>query len=194
MAFGSQVEGGSRVNLIDVRTGNISRTVDLPDSLVRDVVPLPDGWAWVPAGADRIIVQRGDKRAEIKKPDWFVALYIVDYDAANQRLLMLGWGPSQDSLGVAVVPVDGGTTVMWAKDFAERGAARFIDNGALLFQPWDTPESIVLYRVTAPGKMQRLGKVPRSVAGVSISDDLKRAMVLEADYHGDAFMSRVVRP
>jgi hypothetical protein len=42
--------------------------------------------------------------------------------------------------------------------------------------------------------MQRLGKVPRSVAGVSLSDDLKRALVLESDYHGDAFMSRVVRP
>ena len=94
----------------------------------------------------------------------------------------------------AVVPVDGGTPVMWARSFAERGPARFLDDGSILFQPWDTPESIVLYKVTAPEKMQRLGKVPRSVAGVNLSDDLKRAIVLEADYHGDAFMSRVVRP
>ena len=107
---------------------------------------------------------------------------------------MLGWGAHQDTLGVAVVPVDGGTPVMWARAFAERGPARFLDNGSILFQPWDTPESIVFYKVTAPEKMERLGKVPRSVAGVNVSDDLKRAMVLEADYHGDAFMSRIVRP
>ncbi len=82
---------------------------------------------------------------------------------------------------------------MWATSPAERGDAGFLDDGSILFTPWDTPESIVFYRVTAPGKMERLGKVPRSVAGVSVSDDLKRAVVLEADYHGDAYMSRIVR-
>ena len=192
--FGNQVEGGIRVNLMDVRTGAISRTVDLPDSLVRDVVPLADGWAWVPASSDRIVVRRGDKTTEIAKPAWFNSVYMLDVDVTGQRLLMVGWGASQDTLGVAVVPVDGGTPVMWARAFAERGPARFLADGSILFQPWDTPESIVFYKVTAPEKMQRLGKVPRSVAGVNVSDDLKRAMVLEADYHGDAFMSRVVRP
>jgi hypothetical protein len=29
---------------------------------------------------------------------------------------------------------------------------------------------------------------------VSVSDDLKRAVVIESDYHGDACMSRIVRP
>jgi len=192
--FGNQTDGGSRVNLMDVRTGAISRTVDLPDSLVRDVVPLPDGWAWVPASSDRLVVRRGDTTTEIAKLAWFTTIYMLDVDAAGQRLLMVGWGRTQDTLGVAVVPVDGGTPVMWARSFAERGPARFLDDGSILFQPWDTPESIVLYKVTAPEKMQRLGKVPRSVAGVNLSDDLKRAIVLEADYHGDAFMSRVVRP
>ena len=57
-----------------MRNGATSRTVDLPDSLVRDVVPLPDGWAWMPASSDRLIVRRGDKTTEIPKPEWFVAI------------------------------------------------------------------------------------------------------------------------
>ncbi len=36
--------------------------------------------------------------------------------------------------------------------------------------------------------------MPRSVAGITVSDDLKRAVVIESDYHGDAYMSRIVRP
>jgi hypothetical protein len=131
---------------------------------------------------------------EVAEPSWFSSVYGVDVDPSGQHLLIVGWGQSQDSLGVAVVPVDGGTPVIWAKAFAERGVARFIDDGSILFAPWDTPESIVFYHVTAPEKVARLGKVPRSVAGVSVSHDLKRALVLEQDYHGDAFMSRVVRP
>lgn len=83
---------------------------------------------------------------------------------------------------------------MWGKAFAERGNARFLTDGSVFFNPYDTPASIVLYKLTGPNQMQRLGKVPRTLAAVNISNDLKRAMVLEADYHGDAFMSRVVRP
>ncbi len=69
------------------RTGANSRTVDLPDSLMRAVIPLPDGWAWVPASADRIIVRRGEKTLEFPKPEWFIALHMLDFDAASQRLL-----------------------------------------------------------------------------------------------------------
>ncbi len=191
--FGAQVDGGARFSLMDVRTGAVSRTLDLPDSLVLDVVPLADGWAWVPSTADRVVVRRGEKTLEIPKPAWYGSLYMLDVDRTGQQLLMLGWGPTEDTLGVSVVPIDGGTPVMWATSFAERGPARFLSDGSILFQPWDTPESVLLNKVAAPGKVQRLGKVPRSVAGVNLSDDLKRAMVLEADYHGDAFMSKVVR-
>ena len=157
-------------------------------------MPIPDGWAWVPSTSDRLMVQRAGKTIEIAKPAWFAAVLGVDVDPAGQRLLMLGWGRSYDTLGVAVVGVEGGTPVDVVNVAAEQGEARFLGDGSILFAPWDTPESIVFYRVRAPDRVQRLGKVPRSVAGISVSDDLKRAVVLEADYHGDAYMSRVVRP
>jgi hypothetical protein len=49
----------------------------------------------------------------------------------------------------------------------------------------------VLYQVHGPG---RLEAVTRPIAGISVSDDLERIGVLESNYHGDAFMSRIVRP
>jgi serine/threonine-protein kinase len=39
-----------------------------------------------------------------------------------------------------------------------------------------------------------LGEVPRPIAGLSVSRDLRHAVVKVQDYHGDAWMHRVVRP
>jgi hypothetical protein len=119
----------------------------------------------------------------------------VAADAMGQRLAVVGWNAgTYDSIGVAVVPAGGGTPAIWTVSAAEQGAAHFLDDGSLLFTPWDTPESAVLYRVAGPGRAERLGSVPRPIAGISLSNDLKRTAVLESNYHGDAYMSRIVRP
>ena len=195
VAVMNQTRAGVHLGLLDVRTGAVSRAVDLPDSLTRSVTPLPDGWAWIPATSDRVIVQRGDNRLEIRRPAWFGDLSGVSSDRAGQRLALSGWNAgTNDSMGVAVVPVAGGTPVLWAATPAEQGGARFLEDGSVLFVPWDTPESVVLYRVREPGRLERLGSMPRPIAGVSVSGDLKRAAVLESTYHGDAYMSRIVRP
>jgi len=52
---GRRVAGGTRVGLLDVRTGAMSRTLTIPDSLVGDAWPVPDGWAWIPNTRDREI-------------------------------------------------------------------------------------------------------------------------------------------
>jgi hypothetical protein len=45
-----------------------------------------------------------------------------------------------------------------------------------------------------PGEVKRLGAITRPIAAVSASGDLQRAAILERNYHGDAYMSRIVRP
>ena len=52
----------------------------------------------------------------------------------------------------------------------------------------------MLYKVSGPGRLDRLGAVTRPIAGISVSRDLQRIAVLETNYHGDAYMSRIVRP
>jgi hypothetical protein len=127
-------------------------------------------------------------------PKWYEGIFGLDVDPTGQRLLMIGWNAgSNDSLGLATVPVDGGVPVMWARSYAEGGEAGFLADGSVLFEPSPTQESVALLQVRGPGDIRALGIVPRPVAGVRVSADLKRALVIERRYHGDAWMSRIVR-
>ena len=94
---------------------------------------------------------------------------------------------------MAVVSSDGGVPVMWATHFAEYGAMSFLSDGSIAFKVFPSQESVSLYRVSSPGHAQFLGTVPRPIAGMSYSADLKHATIDTRDYHGDAWMSRVAR-
>ena len=119
----------------------------------------------------------------------------VDADAEGTRLAFAGWNRGTvDTLGVAVVPVDGSAPAIWAKSYAEGGGVDFLNDGSLLFKYRPTQESVALLQVRGPGNITRLGTVPRPVDDISVSGDLKRIAVVERDYHGDAWMSRIVRP
>ncbi len=183
---------GLHVGLVDVRTGAQQRSVDLPDSNTIDVAPLPDGWAWIPATDDRVIVQRAGKTSEIREPAWFGTLTQVLVDPTGQRVGFMGWNASTfDTLGVAVIPTNGGAPVTWATAFAETGWSKFLADGSMLFTVFGTEESATLYQVRAPGQLARLGTVAHPIIAASVSGDLRRATLLVRDYHGDAWMSRV---
>jgi len=62
----------------------------------------------------------------------------------------------------------------------------------VFFLAWEAASTAVLYHLTAPGGKRRLGVVPRPITSISVSDDLKRAVVYTEDYFGDAWISRVV--
>ncbi len=192
LLVGGQSASGMHAALVDVHTGAVQRSLDLPDSLIVDLVPLPDGWAWIPATADRIIIQRGGNRLEIPKPTSMAFLQGVRVDRAGQRFVGVGWNSQGDSIRVAVVPVTGGPWAIWMSAPAEQGVARFADDGSVVFVRSDTPESVVLYRLTAPDKPETLGRVRMSVLSATVSGDLKRMALLAASYRGDAFMSKVV--
>jgi hypothetical protein len=172
----------------------MTRTTTIPDSLAADVRPLSDGWAWIPSSKDRVRVERAGKTVEIPKPAWFGQLDRLAVDAKNERVAMGGWNAgTYDSIGVAVAPLAGGTATFWTADAAEGGDMMWLDEGSLLFAPRDTPESSLLYKLTGSGKPTRLGRISRPNAGISVSADLKHLSVIERNYHGDAFTSRIVR-
>jgi hypothetical protein len=195
VAVSTQTPRGLHLAVRDIRSGAELRVLDLPDSIITDFEPLADGWAWIPADGDRVIVQRAGRTVNIAKPAWFGPIFNVSRDPAGPRILFSGWNAGTfDTLGVAVVPLDGGTPVTWAAMFAEGGGGRFSSDGSILFNVRQTQESFALYRLRAPGRLERLGAVPRPIAGLTVSRDLRHATVLARDYHGDAWMSRVVRP
>jgi eukaryotic-like serine/threonine-protein kinase len=191
---GRRVTGGTGVGLMDVRTGAMSRTLVIPDSLVADAWPVPGGWAWIPSTKDRVHIEREGKAVEIPMPAWFAEVNYLAVDSAGGRIAMGGWNAgTYDSIGVAVAPLAGGAPELWTADAAEGAESQWLRDGGLLVSVHDTPESVVLYRVTGPRRVIRLGRVARPSANTSVSDDLRRISVVERNYHGDAFSSRVVR-
>ena len=193
-AVWGQTGKGTHLALLDVRTGVERQGLDLPDSLILDFAPVRDGWAWIPASGDRIVVEQGGRRREIQKPPWLAAVFNVNATATSDRIALTGWNLSTfDTLGFYVVGTDGSKETMWGRLFAESGAGRFSSDGTLQLTVFQTQDAASLYRVPAPGKLVRLGTVPLPVAQVSASADLRRLAVVVRDYHGDAWMSRVVR-
>jgi hypothetical protein len=194
VVYGAQTATGLHVGLVDVRTGPLPGGLELPDSLAYGVTPVAGGWAWIPSTRDRAVVERAGKRIEIPMPRWFDDLEDLEADRAGARLAMLGWNTgTNDTLGVAVVSADGGTPAIWATGYAEDGRVGFLADGSVLFQVRPTQESMALLQARGSGDVKRLGVIPRPVASVSVSADLTRALIVERNYHGDAWMSRIVR-
>ena len=192
---GTRTPRGLKLQVIDVRSNASSNVLEVPDSSIRAAVPLPDGWAWIPAGGTRIIVEQGGQRREIPKPSWFSNLTSLGASRDGTRLLYTGWGAAtEDTLRLEEVPVTGGTPTVLASSFAERGSARFLSDGSALFTVWLEPESVTLYRVRGPGIVEAVGTVPHVAALFSVSDDLQRASLAWRDSQGDAWLYRVVKP
>jgi hypothetical protein len=139
-------------------------------------------------------IERAGKAVEIPKPAWFAEYDRLAVDSAGGRVVMMGWNAATlDSMGVAVAPLAGGTPEQWTAEPAEYADVQWLGDGNVLFSVRDTPESVVLYRLAGPGRSTRLGRVTRPSANTSVSNDLKRISVVERNYRGDAFMSRVVK-
>jgi hypothetical protein len=194
VATATQTPRGLHLARVDLRTGAERGALDLPDSLVFDFVPLPDGWAWIPPGGGRLVVRQGGRTRQIPKPDWFNLLTTVSA-SPDGRIVYTGWNASTfDTLRIDVLSPDGGNATRWAAFFAETGSGYFLSDGSVLFTVFGTEESVTLYRVTGPGRVERLGTVPRPVAAITVSKDGRRATVLARDYHGDAWLSKLAKP
>jgi serine/threonine protein kinase len=195
VAIGAQTSRGLHLARVDVRTGAELGALDLPDSIVTAVTPLPDGWAWIPKDRDRIIVVQQGQRHEIAKPAWFGVLTDVDASGDGRRLIYAGWSAAtSDSVRIDVVPTAGGAPTPWATTFAESAFAQWQDDGSILFVVWGQEETVSLSRVTGPGRVEALGTVPHAAGRISASADLARATIGWRDYHGDAWLYRVVKP
>ncbi len=186
--------GGARAVLTDVRTGQTTNALEVADSSLNGVTALPDGWAWVPGTRDRLIIERAGKRSEIPKPKWIGSLNTVSATRDGRQLVFVGWGKTEDSLGVYVVPVEGGSPTRWYTTFSEGGNATWLADGSLLLLHLTGQETAELIQLTAPGQVRRIGTIPHAVNRMSVSADLKRAAFMWREYRGDAWMYKVVRP
>jgi len=102
--------------------------------------------------------------------------------------------PTGDSLGVSVLSLADGAVTHWLTIFGEDADVSWLRDGTILLLLGDSPETYSIYHLLGPGRAVKLGTIPRRVASLSVSKDLKRIAVVVRNYHGDAWTSRVVRP
>lgn len=94
-------------------------------------------------------------------------------------------------MGIAILSPDDGHFTQIMTAFCENASIRYLEDGSLGIAIHDTPESVTFYRTRRGGSIERLGSVPRPVWGYSTN--YRQAVVTTRDYHGDAWVSKVVK-
>jgi hypothetical protein len=119
LEYAGQTKTGLHLALADVRSGAERHPLDLGDSLVQDFAALPDGWAWIPVGGQRIVVQGAAGRREIGKPAWAGSLTWLATMADGRSLSYTSWNAGTfDTMRVDVVPATGGSATPWVSMFS----------------------------------------------------------------------------
>jgi hypothetical protein len=194
LIISTQNAKGLKLKVVDVRNGASSNAMQLPDSVVRAATPLLNGWAWVPASSNKIIIEQSGKRREIAKPAWFSILTNLSTSPDGTRILYQGWGKTtNDSVAFETMPIAGGPPTRLFTTIADHVNHSWLTDGSLLVNVWDTPESLSMYKVKGAGQVEKLGTVPHLVTNFNVSADLKRAVLGWRETKSDAFMYRVVK-
>jgi serine/threonine protein kinase len=177
----------------DVRTDMRRNRIAIPDSAIREFTALTNGWAWIPASSDRLIVVENERRSVFPKPAWFGGIAHLVADPERRRVFYTGWGgPGADSVGLGVLSLDGGTQALWTATPGDAGRIVRIDGHDALFLVQEGRESWHLYTADGPNRIVSLGTIPRPVSSLTASRDLKRTVANVRDYRADAWMSKVI--
>jgi hypothetical protein len=188
-------DGRLALTEVDVASGAERNAAVLPDSAVRDYAALPNGWAWIPASSDRLVIMEGTRRRSVTPPEWFSGIAHLVADPARRRVLYTGWGgPGADSMALAVLSLDDGRNERWTTGAGDAARIVLIDGHGALFLLQSGRETWSAFTVDGPGQATKLAVIPRPLASLSVSRDLTRAVANVDDYRADAWMSRVIRP
>lgn len=179
--------------LQDLRTGAQRDVLQLPDSTLSDEDPTPDGWEWIPASMDRIVVHQAGKTLEIRKPAWYGVPLGLAADPTGRRAAFRGFDAAFDSVGIGMLTLARDSVAQWASLRAENATVTMLADGADFIAAHQMQSSQALYTLSGPGQLKSLGTLPRPLVGMSVSGDLRRATAVERNYVADAWMYDVTR-
>jgi hypothetical protein len=193
VAIRAQTPSGLHLAEVDVRTGAQRNGMDLPDSEVVGAAALSDGWAWIPAAADRIVVRQGGHSREFAMPKSYTYLNQLVLDPSGQRLFYLGGNNVVDSAGGGALALGDGSMTQWGWASGEPAHVTALNDGAVLLEASEAQNFLTFFRLAGPGQMQRVGATARPVLVFAVSSDMKRGSVMQRDYHADAWLHKVIR-
>jgi hypothetical protein len=181
----------------DLRHCEASLTV--PDSSLGDFESLGgDLWSWYPPDGRSIKVQGRGQGAPrtYQLPGWYLVGMSLRRRPGRNKVAVLGWNAATfDSLGLDIFSPADGKFTPWAVWFSEGGRADWLSDGSGGVSLNQTQRITTFYRVTDPGRVERVGSIPRQIqSGGTFSADFKRIAVVTGERRGDVWMSAVVRP
>ena len=192
-----QGDKGVRLVTVEARTGARRSTFSPGDSSVFDLAPLAGGgWAWLPQSAHAVRVWRPGEGSpsELPIPQGNESVWELSAAPDGTRLVTVGWNATEDSLRVHVHTLADGRATHWATFFGEdAGRPVVLADGSVMVFIWETQEIVTLYRLRGPGRVERLGTVPRPVEKIGMSSDGRRVVVSTREFQGDIWLARVER-
>ena len=195
VAVSTQVSGGLHLSQVDIRTGAQRNPFTIPDSVVTSFDALDDGWAWIPASADRVVVVQHGRRHEYHALPWYGGLTQLITDRTRQRVLYLGYNATTgDSARASALSLVDGKQQSWSPTFAERASLSASRTHAAGFAVSARQDWWTLYSLDDPDRMVAVGTFPRALTGVNPSKDGIHATVRAREYRADAWMYQVDRP
>jgi hypothetical protein len=116
-------------------------------------------------------------------------------DAAHRRIFYTGWsGPGGDTVSFGALALDDGTHTVWHARPAGNGRVILGEGDDALFLIEEGGDNWSVFSADGPGRITRIGRVPKPVNTLSISRDRRRVVANVRDYRADAWMSKVIRP
>ncbi|MGB7212423.1 MAG: protein kinase [Gemmatimonadales bacterium] len=153
-----------------------------------DLIP-GGGLAWMPASHDRVRIRRheGDTPRDFLLPSRERG-FNVNVSPNGARLVVMSFIPSTDSLVLNVVSMSDGKVVRWAVIRGQLFFANWVSDGSIMATVTEAGNVQAIYRFTAPGKVQRLGAVPRATA-ITWSRDGRSVAVITSEVRGDVWLA-----
>ena len=196
-SYAERADSAVRFVTLDARTGARLATFAIADSTVVSFDPLAGGgWVWIPPSLNGLRVQRpGEPRPrDLPTPDRNGNVISVAAAPDGGRLVTIGWNATNDSMRVHVISLPDGRAVRWATFFGEYVAkAAFLADGSVVIPVWETQESVTLYRLRGPGRIERVGTIPRPVDQMREASDGRRVVVSTREFQGDIWLARIER-
>jgi hypothetical protein len=196
VAVASRITGAKlQLTEVDVGSGEQRNRIVLPDSAIRDYTALANGWAWIPASSDRIVVSEAGRTRTFQNPKWFSGTAHLVADPAHRRVFYTGWGgPGADSMALGVLSLDDGTHARWMAKTGDAARIVLVDGHDALFLVQEGLETWSVYTVDGPERVTKLATIARPLESLTVSRDGSRVVANVDDYRADAWMSKVVRP
>ena len=194
IALRERAGGRVRFVTVDARSGARLSVFTPADREVVDYALLGSaGWAWIPPSQAVVRVQRlGDASpSELPRPTGMGTMYYLAASTDGSRIVVGAWNATLDSSLVYVITLSDRRATRWAAFLAEGATYQFLGDGSLLAVVNETVETAALYRVRGPGRVERLGTIPRPVDFVSASLDARRVTVRTRDFHGDVWLAHL---